>query len=179
MIRENLELYQYEYPFYDKVNSKIQTFIKSLECDSHPYHTRDQTLTKYIKNSQLNIKNREVDIIVNWITEIVNRDCFRPRLDSGYVRLRCSEIWGINYEKGGYLGHHSHDGYAYTFSYVVSMSKRSSPIIFTTSGRKINQKEGQLTVFDSRLKHRVPHNKVEGKCILAGNIIFDWENINN
>ena len=179
MIRENLELYQYEYPFYDRVNSKIQTFIKSLECDSHPYHTKDQTLTRHIKNSQLNIKNREVDIIVNWITEIVNRDCFRPRLDNGYVRLKCSELWGINYEKGEYLGHHSHDGYAYTFSYVVSMSKRSSPIIFTTSGRKVNQKEGQLTVFDSRLKHRVPHNKVEGKCILAGNIIFDWGNIDN
>ena len=31
MIRENLELYQYEYPFYDRVNSKIQTYIKSLE----------------------------------------------------------------------------------------------------------------------------------------------------
>ena len=52
-------------------------------------------------------------------------------------------------------------------------------MIFTTSGRKVNQKEGQLIVFDSRLKHRVPHNKVEGKCILAGNIIFDWGNIDN
>ena len=179
MIRENLELYQYEYPFFDKVNSKIQTFIKSLERDSHPYHTRDQTLTKHIKNSQLNIKNREVDIIINWITEIVNRDCFRPRLDSGYVRLRCSEIWGINYEKGGYLGEHIHGGYAYTFSYVVNAPKNSSPIIFTTSGRRVKPIEGQLTFFDSRLKHRVPNNKVEGKCILSGNFIYDWKQINN
>ena len=179
MIRENLELYQYEYPFFDKVNSKIQTFIKSLEHDSHPIHVGDQSNIRWIKNYQLNIKNREVDIIVNWITELVNRDCFRPRLDSGFIRLRCPEIWGINYEKGGYLKHHSHDGYAYTFSYVVSMSKRSSPIIFTTSGRKVNQKEGQLIIFDSRLKHRVSHNKVEGKCVLAGNFIYDWGNIDN
>jgi hypothetical protein len=179
MIRENLELYQYEYPFFDKVNSKIQTFIKSLERDSHPVHVGDQSNIKWIKNLEVNLITREVDIIVNWITEIVNRDCFRPRLDNGYVRLRCSEIWGINYEKGEYLGSHSHDGYAYTFSYIVSMSKRSSPIIFTTSGRKVNQKEGQLIVFDSRLKHRVPHNKVEGKCILSGNFIYDWKQINN
>jgi hypothetical protein len=179
MIRENLELYQYEYPFFDKVNSKIQTFIKSLEHDSHPIHVGLQSNIRWIKNYQLNIKNREVDIIANWITELVNRDCFRPRLDSGYIRLRCPEIWGINYEKGGYLSHHSHDGYAYTFSYVVSMSKRSSPIIFTTSGRKVNQKEGQLIIFDSRLKHRVSHNKVEGKCVLAGNFIYDWGNIDN
>tara|TARA_B100000003_G_C10757854_1_gene301740 strand:- start:37 stop:579 length:543 start_codon:yes stop_codon:yes gene_type:complete len=180
MIRENLELYEYEYPFYDRVNSKIQTYIESLECDSSPDHTLDQTNIKWIKNSELDIVTREINVIVNWITELVNRDCFRPKLGDGRkIRLKCSELWGIKYEKGMHLGLHSHDGYAYSFSYSVSISKRSSPIIFTTSGCKIKQKDGKLVVFDSRLKHRVPHSKVEGKCILAGNFIYDWEKINN
>ena len=86
---------------------------------------------------------------------------------------------GHYYEKGGYLGEHTHSGYAYTFSYVVNAPKNSSPIIFSTSGRRVKPIEGQLTFFDSRLKHRVPNNKVEGKCILSGNFIYDWKQINN
>ena len=58
MIRENLELYQYEYPFYDRVNSKIQTYIKSLEYNYAPYRTVGQSRVRWIKNSQLNIVNR-------------------------------------------------------------------------------------------------------------------------
>ena len=88
-------------------------------------------------------------------------------------------IWGIDYDKGSHLGTHSHGGYSYTFSYGVSVPKRSSTLIFPTSGRRVKQKEGQLVVFDSRLKHRVPCNKDEGRCILVGNFIYDWGNIDN
>ena len=55
MIRENLELYQYEYPFYDRVNSKIQDYIKSLDYNSAPHRTLGQSKVRWIKNSQLNI----------------------------------------------------------------------------------------------------------------------------
>ena len=180
MIRENLELYQYEYPFYDRVNSKIQTYIKSLDYNSAPHRTLGQSKIRWMKNSQLNIVSREVGIVVNWITEIVNRDCCRLNLgDGSRIKLKCSEIWGVDYDKGSHLGTHSHGGYAYTFSYGVSVPKRSSTLIFPTSGRRVKQKEGQLVVFDSRLKHRVPCNKDEGRCILVGNFIYDWGNIDN
>ena len=61
------------------------------------------------------------------------------------------------------------------FFLCLSMSKRSSPIIFTTSGRKVNQKEGQLIVFDSRLKHRVPHNQLKGNVFLLETLFLIGE----
>ena len=180
MIRENLEIYEYQYPFFDRVNFKIQTYIKSLEYNSAPNRTLGQSKIRWMKNSQLNIVSREVGIIVNWITQVVNRDCSKIILGDGrHIKLKCSEIWGIDYDEGSQLGTHSHGGYAYTFSYGVSVPKRSSTIIFPTSRRRVKQKEGQLLVFDSRLRHRVPYNKDEGRCILVGNFIYDWANIDN
>ena len=68
---------------------------------------------------------------------------------------------------------HAHPS-PFSFVYFVRCPKGSSPLIFTTSGKKIKAEEGKVVIFPGNLLHHVPENKCDGRITLAGNINVRW-----
>ena len=70
---------------------------------------------------------------------------------------------------------HAHHPSAYSFVYFLRCPKGSSPLIFTTSGKRIKAEEGKVVIFPGNLKHHVPKNKCYDRIVLAGNIFASIE----
>ena len=45
-----------------------------------------------------------------------------------------------------------------------------SPLVFTTSGKKIKAEEGKVVIFSGDILHHVPKNRCNNRIVLAGNI---------
>ena len=74
------------------------------------------------------------------------------------------------YRKGDYTVSHIHPG-DFSFVYFVKTPSGSSPLVFTTSGKRIKAEEGKLILFSSRLKHHVPKNRCDNRIVLSGNLV--------
>ena len=84
--------------------------------------------------------------------------------------FRVVESWMNNYSKGDFTIPHDHLGCWYSYLYFVKTPKGSSPLVFTSSGKKIKAEEGKLVIFPCNVLHHVPKNKCEGRVAIAGNI---------
>ena len=58
----------------------------------------------------------------------------------------------------------------HSFVYFVRCPKGSSPLVFTTSKKRVKAEEGKIVVFPGHVLHHVPKNNCEGRVVLAGNI---------
>ena len=76
----------------------------------------------------------------------------------------------VRYNKGHYAVSHDHLPCIWSWSYYVKCPPGSSPLVFTTSGKRMNLKEGQCIVFPSSIKHYVPKNNCDDRVVLVGNI---------
>lgn len=173
LINERLPVWIYQYPFADDINPILYSFITSLSIESKFYkRNKSQNLIRHIKNKNLYYRNKNMEVLVKWITKIINRDGERlAYADGTKIPLECTELWSVLYNIGDEVTPHSHMGYRYTFSYYVKSPERSSPLVFTTSGYEIYPKEGQLIIFDAAFMHHVPPNKCDDRCVLVGNFI--------
>ena len=61
------------------------------------------------------------------------------------------------------------------FVYFVNAPKGASPLVFTTSGKKIKAEAGKVVIFPGTMYHHVPKNKCKNRVILAGNMVFDLD----
>ena len=50
-----------------------------------------------------------------------------------------------------------------SFVYFVKCPKGSSPLVFTTSGKKVKAEEGKIALFPANILHHVPKNRCEGR----------------
>ena len=79
--------------------------------------------------------------------------------------------WAARLDKGQQTLEHDHLFYAtFAFVYFVNVPKGSSPLIFTTSGKKIKAEPGKLVLFPAPLRHKVPINKCDNRVTIASNI---------
>lgn len=78
------------------------------------------------------------------------------------------EYWYVVYKKNSKQNWHDHVGNESKLSsklsavYYAKIDDKSAPLIFLNSGKsmyKFYPKQHQLLIFDSRLKHSVPHNE--------------------
>ena len=86
--------------------------------------------------------------------------------------LKIDNSWLAWYREEEFAIPHHHHPAAYAFVYFVKCPKGSSPLIFTTSGKRIKAEEGKVVIFPGNLCHHVPKNKCDGRIVLAGNILF-------
>ena len=171
LINEKLSVAEYKYPYYENINQILFPYILGLANDpEHPHNVK-------AKMSYRNLKSKELDKLLQWITQILERDFVVKALDkspqlyqvNGWMwTMKCTELWGVQYQKGNYITSHSHTPYAYAFTYIVNSPKGSPPLIFPTSGHRVKSEEGKLILWDARLIHEVPPSKVDGRCIIAG-----------
>ena len=161
-IKENAEVEVEFYPYAQSLNEKILEESKYL------------TFQRDIKNADggmTNIKALQtramfdiktlpsMQILVNWL--------FKLNINTN---LRVEHFWLTNYGKGDFTISHYHKPSIHSFVYFVRCPKGSSPLVFTTSKKRVKAEEGKVVVFPGHVLHHVPKNNCEGRVVLAGNI---------
>ena len=163
--RENLEIEIYHHPHYQSLNEKLMDDFSKLTFNLHDdlqYYTN-------IKGRQLSLishpeRPKGVDLIQNWVKQIIQNKVEVP-VDINFA------TWVARLDKGQETLEHAHSLYAtLAFVYFVNTPKGSSPLIFTTSGKKIKAESGKLVLFPGTLRHKVPVNKCDNRVTIASNI---------
>ena len=79
-------------------------------------------------------------------------------------------FWGNIYHRDDYTKDHDHIYSDISCVYFLKSPRRSSPLVFSYSGKKIQPKEGTYVLFPSHLKHHVPkHSSDETRITLSAN----------
>ena len=164
LIREEMPIIIENHPHYKSLNSKL---LQDAESMGYPESYKSNVKAK-MSNWQCDSKN--INIIKNWVKQILVRDCKFDPTSTGY-HLDVIETWFSKYDKGDYTNLHSHINTLWSFVYFINCPKGSSPLIFKTSGKKIKAEEGKLVIFPGTILHYVPQNKCENRVVLAGNVI--------
>ena len=160
----------YDYPYASRVKSKLYQEIEN---------NLDHAVMGggYITPMSLHKKGiREVDIIVQWINNLVPQIAYKftqggDDSDKGVGfnnSFEIEELWGIIYNKGEGVVKHNHFPWCMSFCYFVNVPKKCVPFIL--EGKRIKPIEGRIIVFPSFLYHWAPPSKCDGRCVIAGNI---------
>ena len=102
--------------------------------------------------------------------KLVNRWILQLMGKCGGFHYEVFAAWLAKYQKGDYTISHDHLPAAFSFVYFVKCPKGSSPLIFTSSGKRIKAEEGKLVLFPGGVRHHVPKNKCDDRITYAGNI---------
>ena len=168
-LRENLPVIIENHPFHESLNKKI---IK--ETQNHFYQEKATNIDGGLSNvraAQTNdyrISTPSIEFVYEWILTRI-----RPQ-NKGWT-LRVDNGWLAWYRGKEFAISHHHFPAAYGFVYFVKCPKGSSPLIFSTSGKRIKAEEGKVVIFPGNLKHHVPKNKCYDRIVLAGNIFASIE----
>ena len=165
-IREKLQVHEYKYPFAEKVNPLLESQIREV------WNPRDKPLNMnaHFTGFHFDRDIKSVQNLARWVSDLIRKDCIEYP-----VNLKCVELWGVLFNEGDYITSHQHGPSLYSFVYFVSTPKGSSPLVFETSGRKIKPEAGKVVIFESRLTHKVPPNKCNGRVTISGNFIYPRE----
>jgi hypothetical protein len=162
MIKENLKVLVEYHPFHESIKKKILednfNFIRNAIVDGYASNLRaERTVGEYYPKS--------VDLIKEWVINIIRNDYggFDYNIDA----------WVAKYSEGDYAIEHDHIPYAFSYVYFVNTPKGSSPLVFSTSGKRIKAEEGKVIIFPGSLRHHVPKNRCEGRVIIAGNVCIN------
>ena len=171
-IRENYEVIIGKHPHSESLNKKLMGDIK----DFYFYSPEENGLPTNVIATQHNVKSEEktksIQLIENWVSSLLERSnsSFLSAPKEHGARFNMN-IWFAKYNKGDYTLNHRHMDYAqYAFVYFVNCPKGSSPLVFTTSGKKIKAEEGKIVIFPPQLYHHVPKNKCDDRITLSGNV---------
>ena len=106
-LREKLEVKEYFYPFAEKLNPILYDTILGIPCEYELKLKRkvgSQGMVRWIKHDNLNIQNKHLSLLENWISQIVYNSFGYNHYDPVY----CYEMWGLIYEDESKVEVHSH-----------------------------------------------------------------------
>ena len=171
-IRENSEVSVDVYPYAQSLNEKI------LEESKYIIFQRDKinsdggiTNVKALQTEAIFDAKTvpSMQILVNWLFKLdIKTQWFKS--NGTETNLRVDHFWLANYSKGDFTIPHHHKPAMFSFVYFVRCPKGSSPLVFTTSKKRVKAEEGKIVVFPGHVLHHVPKNNCEGRVVLAGNI---------
>ena len=156
-ISQKAPIYIYDYPYAEKINPILHRII--LQTAS--IRDKGALMTEWNCN---HIK--EFKLISDYVLNLQNNFA----LPSHYLKLM--NIWGQVYNIGDCQISHHHIPNHWSFVYYVNTPRRSSPIVFDDSRKRIRFKAGQVIIFPSWLIHHVPPNKCEGRVVIGGNLTY-------
>ena len=167
-LRENLPVIIENHPFHESLNNKI------LEETSKKGYQKDQKVisggvsnVRAPKTIDRRVTSPSIELIYEWILNLLRNPIY-----GGKFKYEVNNSWLASYGEGEFAVSHAHHPSAYSFVYFLRCPKGSSPLIFTTSGKRIKAEEGKVVIFPGNLCHHVPKNKCDGRIVLAGNILF-------
>ena len=161
-VYEEAKIHIHQYPFAEKLNPILHKIIleKSVNEDMGALMTDWETFIPEFET----IGKYAIDLIRGW----------KWSLDTPVRQddpLRLDNLWGQWYRKGDYQIEHTHYPNQWSFVYFVNTPRGSSPLVFTTSRKKIKAEEGKVVIFPGYLYHQVPKNQCDGRIVLAGNLL--------
>ena len=122
---------------------------------------------------------KEVDVLLTWIKNLL------PEVSVKFASENAEEIyhfnqqhfkligcWGAHYNRGEGLQKHNHFPYTISFVYYVRTPKGFSPLIIEDVN--IDVKEGQCAFFLAHQYHSVQPNNCDGRCVIAGNFLYEF-----
>jgi hypothetical protein len=109
--------------------------------------------------------------VKKWVEGLIRNRYSRIENDKAKFNLDI-RMWFAKYGKGDYAKIHDHIPHAlFAFVYFVNAPRGSSPLVFTTSGKRIKAEEGKVVIFPSMILHGVSKNKSENRITLSGNVL--------
>ena len=161
-VRENHEIIIDKYPFAGRLNSRLLSDAEGID-----YPLSFKTNVKG-KMSKWSMESDSLETLKGWITSLVKaKHNFK-----GLATLRFVDTWYARYDKNDHTLEHDHNLSWLSFVYFVKCPRGSSPLIFTTSGKRIKAEEGKVIIFPAWIRHSVPKNRCEDRVVVAGNIIL-------
>ena len=163
-LRENLPVIIENHPFHESLNNKILE-----ETSQKGYQENQKNIGGGVSNVRApktigsRVTSPSLELIYEWILTLL-----RPT-NRGW-KLEVDNGWLAWYRDKEFAVKHHHHPIAYAFVYFVKCPKGSSPLIFSTSGKRIKAEEGKVVVFPASLYHHVPKNKCNARVVLAGNV---------
>ena len=168
-IKETFEIIIDKYPYSQSLNEKL---LEDSKRSDYPANLSYEDNYKfYAKHSDFNTSSKSIDIINSWVINVLRIKY--PDL----IELKCADSWFALYNKGDWVTCHDHTPNFYSYVYFVDSPKGSSPLVFSTSNKKIQPLEGVVVLFDGGMRHHVPPNKCEDRVVLAGNIVPYYNNL--
>ena len=166
-VREQLEVIINHHPYYESINPKILEEFKHLYFTREIYNSDGGKTSVRAEQTHNDVTTPTMSLIRQWIIDLmlVNRN-FNCRID---------DCWGAKYDKGDYTLSHNHYTAPFAFVYFIKCPRGSSPLVFTTSGKRIKEEEGKVVIFPGYLYHQVPKNKCDDRIVLAGNLLNNRE----
>ena len=169
-IRENLDILIDIHPQLESLNKKLV-----IEADGLLNDNIDGAYYSNIKGKKKTLspdKNSPSRLVLDWVKSLVRNRYHHPNQEK--IEYQVS-AWFAEYDKGNSCLSHHHLPFAlFSFVYFVNSPLGSSPLIFTTSGKRIKAEEGKVVVFPGHLEHSVPKNKCDGRMVVAGNIMYPY-----
>ena len=167
VLREKLTIHIDRHPFYESINKRIE---EELAVNQTPFVYDEDSIWKGYKSNikgwkaSLNNEYKSIKLLEEWILSLVKDKCWGINCDI--------ESWIAKYDEGHYTIDHDHIPATYSFVYFLKCPKGSSPLVFTTSGKKIKAEEGKIVIFPGCVRHYVPKNKGNGRMTFSGNLFY-------
>ena len=162
--REKLEIWIDDHPYYESLNKKILRDSLTFDYEysqrlsgGYPSNVRAE------KTVDIRISSPSLEILYEWILNIIRGE-YRE------IKFVMYNGWIAKYKEGEDTLSHNHIPASFSFVYFVQCPKGSSPLIFTTSGKRIKAEEGKVVIFPGNMSHYVPKNKCDGRVVVAGNV---------
>ena len=160
-VKETFEIIIDRYPYYQSLNEKL---LEDSKRSDYPVNLSYEDNYKfYAKHSDFNTSSKSIDIINSWVINVL---CIKY---PGLIELKSVASWFALYNRGDWVACHDHIPNLYSYVYFVDSPKGSSPLVFTTSGKRIKAEKGKVVIFPASMIHHVPVNKCDGRVTLAGN----------
>ena len=176
-----VEYYTYDYHYASRLNPRLYRIILENCNGEDPVKGGALRTNKDLHTRGL----KDVDVLLTWIKQLLpqcarnfaNQDFLSEDYigtgGSGGFRSHSFKIdgcWGIVYNKGQKVIKHNHFPYALSFCYCVNAPDKSSPLVI--EGERITPVPGRVIFFLPHQYHRTLPSKVDGRCVLTGNILY-------
>ena len=164
--KENYEIIIERHPHYQSLNEKILEYASTVK-----FEKRFDKIGAAMTDLRIP-PNPSVTLIKNWVEQLVVR---KWKYATNVWAADLSDTWMVKYRIGDQSFSHDHRMSLLSFVYFVHSPKGSSPLVFTTSGKKVKPEEGRVAIFPANVLHHVPKNRGEGRLVLAGNLEFRFK----
>ena len=168
-VESQCNIYVEEYPFHKQLYDELVPLLESYPDRQGRLTNVKATMTEWMLDSGGDCVslNRLKKCLLNaasngpfWFSK--HRSINFPFYDS---------FWGNIYHRNDYTREHDHIYSYISCVYFLKSPRRSSPLVFSYSGKKIQPKEGTYVLFPSYLRHHVPkHRSDETRITLAANM---------
>ena len=163
-----------------EINPELQRLVKANAAGKV---LGDANRTDFTFGCALRDKSSELDYLLTWVESAIPqmaqifasgklKEYDVSELGNSPSGFKIREVWGVDYAKDQGVYFHNHFPHCMSFCYYVNVPEGAAPLILDDQEMKMDT--GQIVFFLGSLFHAVPTSPVEGRCVITGNISYDF-----